>query len=100
MAEQKPVTREELAEALRLVVKRGTFVQQSDQYMFEVLNTCRSILSRLDAEQSGVEEKHCELFTTKPSIPRDCQGDGHYECRNCGLLDPDSLMNRERTGPE
>lgn len=49
------VTREELAEALRLVLKRGTLVQQSDQYMFEVLNACSSVLSRLDAENGGKE---------------------------------------------
>ena len=133
------VTREELAEALRLVVKRGTFVQQSDQYMNEVLNACRSVLSRLDAEngvqtreQKAVElcrrlthvhdgclpgecnysimdiiteadalfdaeqgqEQHCELFTTKRGEMQDCMSDGHYECRACSRLDPDSDIAR------
>jgi hypothetical protein len=42
-----------LIDALRLVLKRGTLVQRSDQYMNEVLGACRSVISRLDAEQNG-----------------------------------------------
>jgi hypothetical protein len=44
-----------LIDALRLVLKRGTLVQRSDQYMNEVLGACRSVISRLDAENGGKE---------------------------------------------
>ena len=46
------------------------------------------------------EDRHCEFFTTTPNWNRDCSGDGHYECRECGVLDPDSLMNTENGGGE
>jgi hypothetical protein len=45
-----------------------------------------------DAEQG--QEQHCELFTTKRGEMQDCMSDGHYECRACSRLDPDSDIAR------
>ena len=103
----EPVTREELAEALREIV--NSLQDYADKYyaehnlcsgcmnyVDEQLTKSEKLLSRLDAEQE--QEQHCEMFTTIPGRPRDCSGDGHYECHECGLLDPDSLMNAEQNG--
>ena len=39
------------------------------------------------------EPRHCEFFDDLDRTAlKDCQGDGHYECRKCERLDPESLM--------
>ena len=85
------VTREELAEALgRAYHMRFGLENWSKSAKEEEWAKIALLYHRLDAEQ---QEKHCHLFTTDPHRTPDCQGDGHYECHNCALLDPDSLMN-------
>ena len=110
MAER--VTREELAESINMMrTALNRIIEMNVQYAVDLhgdaskaesmacVKVCRGtlsavdhILSRLDAEQG--QEQHCELFTTKRGEMQDCMSDGHYECRACSRLDPDSDIAR------
>lgn len=61
----------------------------------------QDVAKRLRSTPPIGEPHHCEFFDDLDrTAVKDCQGDGHYECRKCERLDPESLMLTQSEGKE
>lgn len=53
----------------------------------------------VEALQEKLFRPHCVFFTKDKQPAPDCTADGHYECRECGNLDPESpMLDGEKRG--